>query len=442
MSLAVSILSVCLPPWPMVLPIYWFVTSKLAASAPTRSRRPRGRRGPGQARRQGRRFPRQACPKPSANGCSRSPRSTPTPAGARRSRPALGSHRREHRRGPARPASLRPTARSASCGQVLIAAASAAASAATAEASKSSARSSEIARGLRGALGAGVAHHHQGGDGGRPPGFAPRWAAPCGVCWLDRDVLAALANQPRRFQAAAAIVSDSGSRPSDPPKRTSTPYAGMLPPADLRSSDLLEGRHQPPRTAAARRPGRAIPRRDTPSQARPASRALHATSGTRTGRVREHAGRDEHAAEPTFRSEGYGRAMVERFRVVPAAYVLLRRGDEVLLQLRRNTGYMDDHWAAAAAGHVEADESVFEAAVREAREELGDRGRRRPISCRCAGCIEPIATADRSTSGSTSSSPAHDGRASHDSSRPTRQPTCVVRPRRACPTRSYPTSCR
>src|SRR5262245_11789601 len=31
---------------------------------------------------------------------------------------------------------------------------------------------------------------------------------------------------------------------------------------------------------------------------------------------------------------------------------------------------MDGHWATAAAGHVEARESVFEAAVREAREEL------------------------------------------------------------------------
>ena len=32
---------------------------------------------------------------------------------------------------------------------------------------------------------------------------------------------------------------------------------------------------------------------------------------------------------------------------------------------------MDGHWAAAAAGHVEAGESVFEAAAREAVEELG-----------------------------------------------------------------------
>ncbi|MBA2698833.1 MAG: NUDIX domain-containing protein [Nocardioidaceae bacterium] len=63
--------------------------------------------------------------------------------------------------------------------------------------------------------------------------------------------------------------------------------------------------------------------------------------------------------------------MTDRFRVVPAAYVLLRRHDEVLLQLRQGTGYMDGHWATAAAGHVEAEESVFAAACREAHEELG-----------------------------------------------------------------------
>jgi 8-oxo-dGTP diphosphatase len=63
--------------------------------------------------------------------------------------------------------------------------------------------------------------------------------------------------------------------------------------------------------------------------------------------------------------------VTDRFRVVPAAYVLLRRRDEVLLQLRQNTGYRDGFWAMAAAGHVEQDESVFAAAVREAAEELG-----------------------------------------------------------------------
>lgn len=66
-----------------------------------------------------------------------------------------------------------------------------------------------------------------------------------------------------------------------------------------------------------------------------------------------------------------------RFVVVPASYVfLLRTGTtcgktKVLLQLRQNTGYMDDHWAAAAAGHVEQGETAFAAAHREALEEIG-----------------------------------------------------------------------
>jgi 8-oxo-dGTP pyrophosphatase MutT (NUDIX family) len=64
----------------------------------------------------------------------------------------------------------------------------------------------------------------------------------------------------------------------------------------------------------------------------------------------------------------------ERFVVVPAAYVFLLRdgigGPEVLLQLRQNTGYMDGHWAAAAAGHVEKGETALDAVRREAREEI------------------------------------------------------------------------
>lgn len=72
----------------------------------------------------------------------------------------------------------------------------------------------------------------------------------------------------------------------------------------------------------------------------------------------------------------------DRFTVVPAAYVFLLRDtvgsgaarSEVLLQLRSGTGFMDGHWAAAAAGHVEKGETVFEAACREAVEELGVTG--------------------------------------------------------------------
>jgi 8-oxo-dGTP diphosphatase len=65
-----------------------------------------------------------------------------------------------------------------------------------------------------------------------------------------------------------------------------------------------------------------------------------------------------------------------RFQVVPAAYLLLLRGQgaglEVLLQLRGDgTSYLPRHWATAAAGHVEYGESVQVAAAREAAEELG-----------------------------------------------------------------------
>jgi 8-oxo-dGTP pyrophosphatase MutT (NUDIX family) len=72
--------------------------------------------------------------------------------------------------------------------------------------------------------------------------------------------------------------------------------------------------------------------------------------------------------------------VTDRFRVVPASYVLFLRaapsgsapvgGEQVLLQLRAGTGFMDGHWAAAAAGHVEAGESAVQAACREAAEEL------------------------------------------------------------------------
>ena len=69
------------------------------------------------------------------------------------------------------------------------------------------------------------------------------------------------------------------------------------------------------------------------------------------------------------------------FALVPAVYLLLLRRArgtvprsgraEVLLQLRRGTGYMDGHWACGAAGHVESGESATRAVVREAAEEIG-----------------------------------------------------------------------
>lgn len=60
----------------------------------------------------------------------------------------------------------------------------------------------------------------------------------------------------------------------------------------------------------------------------------------------------------------------ERSLLVAAAYVLLLRDGQVLLERREGTGYMDGCWATVA-GHVDRGESVHEAAVREAAEEAG-----------------------------------------------------------------------
>lgn len=44
---------------------------------------------------------------------------------------------------------------------------------------------------------------------------------------------------------------------------------------------------------------------------------------------------------------------------------------EILLQLRQNTGYMDNMYDFACSGHVNKNESYSQALVREAKEELG-----------------------------------------------------------------------
>ena len=70
--------------------------------------------------------------------------------------------------------------------------------------------------------------------------------------------------------------------------------------------------------------------------------------------------------------------MTDRFALVPASYVYLLRdgadGTEVLLQRRGPVPYMPGHWAAAAAGHVEPGETAYDAARREAEEEVGLTG--------------------------------------------------------------------
>lgn len=60
----------------------------------------------------------------------------------------------------------------------------------------------------------------------------------------------------------------------------------------------------------------------------------------------------------------------ERFKLIPAVYLVLRKGDEALLLRRANTGYQDGKYSIIA-GHLDGDELSTEAIVREAKEEAG-----------------------------------------------------------------------
>lgn len=60
----------------------------------------------------------------------------------------------------------------------------------------------------------------------------------------------------------------------------------------------------------------------------------------------------------------------ERNKAVPAVYLFLREGDEILLMRRQGSGYYDG-WYSVPAGHVEAGELPLESLVRETAEELG-----------------------------------------------------------------------
>lgn len=61
---------------------------------------------------------------------------------------------------------------------------------------------------------------------------------------------------------------------------------------------------------------------------------------------------------------------MERMRTPVAVHLLLLRGNEVLLLRRYRTGYEDGKFSVPA-GHLDGNETVVEAAIREAREETG-----------------------------------------------------------------------
>ena len=67
--------------------------------------------------------------------------------------------------------------------------------------------------------------------------------------------------------------------------------------------------------------------------------------------------------------------MSERFKTLSAVMLMLTRntekGEEILFQKRKNTGYFDGYYDFSASGHVENNESMKMAMCREAKEELG-----------------------------------------------------------------------
>jgi len=64
--------------------------------------------------------------------------------------------------------------------------------------------------------------------------------------------------------------------------------------------------------------------------------------------------------------------MKERFKTISAIHLFFIKNDQVLLSRRYNTGYQDGSYSVPA-GHVEEGESVIQAGVREALEEVGVR---------------------------------------------------------------------
>lgn len=60
----------------------------------------------------------------------------------------------------------------------------------------------------------------------------------------------------------------------------------------------------------------------------------------------------------------------ERFKLIPAVYLILRKNDEILLLRRANTGYQDGKYSLIA-GHLDGNELATVGMAREAKEEAG-----------------------------------------------------------------------
>jgi len=61
---------------------------------------------------------------------------------------------------------------------------------------------------------------------------------------------------------------------------------------------------------------------------------------------------------------------ISRFRLTPAVYLLLIKNGKILMLKRANTGFEDGKYSLPA-GHLDGRESVRQAIIREAKEEVG-----------------------------------------------------------------------
>jgi len=60
----------------------------------------------------------------------------------------------------------------------------------------------------------------------------------------------------------------------------------------------------------------------------------------------------------------------ERFKIIPAVYLILMEKNRILLSRRYNTGYFDNYYSFPA-GHLDGEETLKQAMIRESKEEVG-----------------------------------------------------------------------
>lgn len=61
---------------------------------------------------------------------------------------------------------------------------------------------------------------------------------------------------------------------------------------------------------------------------------------------------------------------MERYKIINTVHLFIEREGEILLSMRKNTGYSDGMYSLVG-GHVESNETLKEALLREVKEEIG-----------------------------------------------------------------------